>query len=110
LLGQSHAWNQERVNTALAQEIGLRWDTVIIVDNTNMNFLEMKPYILMALKYEYEIEFKEADTWWKYDVEECFERNTHGVPYATIKKMGERWEDHMTVIRKLKKLKESNNV
>jgi len=104
LLGKSHRWNQQRVEDIMRIEKPNKWDTIIVVDNTNITFDKMKPYIKMALKYGFEIEFVEPDTEWKYDVEECFKRNGHGVPYATILKMSQRWEDHATVVAKLKEL------
>ena len=105
LIGEAHAWNQNRVERYLASEQAMDWDTIVIVDNTNVNFKEMKPYIIMALEFGYDIEFKEPDTEWKYDVEECFKKNTHGVPYSTVLKMYQRWEDHETVLIKLEELK-----
>jgi len=101
LLGQAHSWNQNRVHGYLSAEQVTDWDTIIIVDNTNVNFQEMKPYIKMALEYGFDIGFEEPETEWRYDVEECFKRNTHGVPHATILKMYQRWEDHETVTNKL---------
>jgi hypothetical protein len=105
LLGKSHVWNQRRVKEILCDEENRPWDTVVVVDNTNITFSEMKPYIKMAIECEFDIEFVEPDTEWRYDVEECFNRTTHGVPYATILKMSQRWEDMATVIVKLEKFK-----
>jgi predicted kinase len=105
LLGQSHKWNQQRVQEILDTEIDTEWDSVVVVDNTNITFSEMKPYIKMALAAGFKIEFVEPSTAWKYDVEECFKRNTHGVPYATILKMNQRWESNEVVMEKLKDLK-----
>jgi hypothetical protein len=70
----------------------------------------MKPYIDLALQYEYEIDFVEPDTKWRYDVEECFHRNTHGVPYSTMLKMYNNWDYTLTVRRKLAAYKESYDV
>lgn len=103
LLSESHRWNQERVRARLSDNLNV--SHCIIVDNTNITFNEMKPYIKMALEAGCDIEFVEPDTPWKYDVEECFKRNTHGVPYATILKMNQRWENHETVVGKLEELK-----
>lgn len=105
LLGKSHVWNQWRVLDIAKDNQHTCWDTIIVVDNTNITFSEMRPYINIAMDYGYEIEFVEPDTPWKYDVEECFKRNSHGVPYATILKMNQKWEDHATVMVKLEKLK-----
>ena len=105
LLGKAHAWNQGLVRMIMKEEADGPYDSIIIVDNTNINFSEMKPYIKMALEYEYDVEFMEPATEWRYDVEECFKRNTHGVPYATILKMSQKWEDRATVMAKLEQLK-----
>ena len=106
LLGQSHAWNQSRVEGILTEEgTENRWDTVVVVDNTNITFREMKPYIKMALDNGFKVYFIEPNTTWKYDVEECFKKNAHGVPYATILKMSQRWEDLQTVKRKYREMR-----
>ena len=105
LLGKSHVWNQQRTTKTIVWEAGLtQWTSVVIVDNTNITFNEMKPYIRVGLQYGFEIIFIEPDTEWRYDVEECFKRNTHGVPYSTMLNMNWRWEDHETVTKKLKEL------
>ena len=105
LIGESHAWNQKRTNAIMEAERVQQWDSIIVIDNTNITFDEMKPYIKMALKHGFEIEFVEPDTEWKYDVEECYTRNTHGVPYSTILRMYNEWEDHETVMKKFMGLK-----
>jgi predicted kinase len=79
------------------------WDAVIIIDNTNITFNEMRPYIKLAVQYDYEVEVQEPTTWWKSNVDECSRRNTHNVPYGTIQKMLARWEDHDVVMGKIKK-------
>jgi tRNA uridine 5-carbamoylmethylation protein Kti12 len=108
LLGRSHLWNQRRVLNIIHKEIDNKFDTIIVVDNTNITFNEMKPYIEICLRYKSKMQifFEEPRVEWKYDVEECFRRNTHGVPYATILRMYNQWEDHNTVIQKLTTLKE----
>lgn len=104
LLSQSHKWNQERVKNTVVSASRF-FDTIIVVDNTNITFKEMKPYIELALHYGFEVEFEEPNCDWKYDVEKCFRKNTHGVPYATILRMSQKWEDHVTVVAKLEDLK-----
>jgi predicted kinase len=109
LLNKSHQWNQQRVEHILREEQNTLFDAVIIIDNTNTTFNEMRPYVKLAVKYGYEIEVQEPTTWWKRDVEECFERNTHGVPYSTVRKMDERWEDHDVVMEKIDKFVEKES-
>ena len=53
---ESHSWNQGRVEEAMQGG-----SPVIVVDNTNAQFWEMKPYVKMAQKYGYSVQFKEPD-------------------------------------------------
>uniref|UniRef100_A0A8C9YUW6 NEDD4 binding protein 2-like 2 n=1 Tax=Sander lucioperca TaxID=283035 RepID=A0A8C9YUW6_SANLU len=39
----------------------------IIIDNTNTQAWEMKPYVKMALERGYKVDFCEPDTSWKFD-------------------------------------------
>lgn len=55
-VGESHFWNQGRVEEAMQGDV-----PVIIVDNTNAQFWEMKPYVAMAQKYGYTVDFREPD-------------------------------------------------
>lgn len=105
LLSESHKWNQSRAFQTLNDYAP--YNAIVVIDNTNITFNEMKPYIKMGLECGYDIEFIEPNTPWRYNVEECFERSklTHKVPYATILKMSQRWEDHETVVAKLEELK-----
>lgn len=52
----AHFWNQGRVEESIQGGV-----PVIIVDNTNTQFWEMKPYVEMAQKYGYSAQFKEPD-------------------------------------------------
>ncbi|XP_044872247.1 uncharacterized protein LOC123370066 isoform X3 [Mauremys mutica] len=64
-LGDAHDWNQKRAKQAVDQG-----RSPIIIDNTNTQAWEMKPYVEMALGKGYRVEFHEPDTWWKFDPEE----------------------------------------
>jgi len=55
-LGENHERNRQRTEDAMANG-----QSVIIVDNTNTKFWEMKPYVLLAQKYGYSVDFKEPD-------------------------------------------------
>ena len=55
-LGENHAKNQHRTEEAMKN--GQR---VIIVDNTNTKFWEMKNYVQLAQLYGYSVDFKEPD-------------------------------------------------
>ncbi|XP_078355373.1 NEDD4-binding protein 2-like 1 [Oculina patagonica] len=65
LLGEAHGWNQQRAKSALE-----KLQSPVIIDNTNTQAWEMKPYVSMALKYGYQIKFVEPDTSWKWNVKE----------------------------------------
>ncbi|XP_050793094.1 NEDD4-binding protein 2-like 2 isoform X6 [Gopherus flavomarginatus] len=69
----------------------------VIIDNTNTQAWEMKPYVEMALGKGYRVEFHEPDTWWKFDPEELEKRNKHGVPREKIAQMLERYEYQMSI-------------
>ncbi len=86
-LGEAHAYCRGRVSGAMSANA-----PAIIVDNTNTTSREWAPYLLLAKKFGYQVEFKEPDTPWKFDVDELTKRNTHGVPRETIEKMLKRWE------------------
>jgi NEDD4-binding protein 2 len=86
-LGQAHIWNQMRVETAM--QAG---ESHIVVDNTNIMYCEMKAYVNLADKHGYEVEFVEAQSEWAWNVEECFNRNSHGVPLNVIANMKEKYQ------------------
>uniref|UniRef100_A0A3B4H4F0 NEDD4 binding protein 2 n=1 Tax=Pundamilia nyererei TaxID=303518 RepID=A0A3B4H4F0_9CICH len=65
VLGEAHEWNHKR-----AKEAFEKGNNPIIIDNTNMQGWEMKPYVAQALKHDYKVLFKEPDTWWKYKPKE----------------------------------------
>jgi len=90
--GYAHFWNQGRAEEAMKQEI-----SPIVIDNTNVEAWEMKPYVLMAQKYGYQVELTEPNTPWKFDAEELTKRNTHGVPKEAIDGMIEKWEPDITI-------------
>ena len=81
-IGQAHLWNQQRVETAMMAGV-----PTIVVDNTNIMYWEMKPYIQYADKHGYEIEWVEAQSEWAWNAEECAKRNQHGVPLTVIQNM-----------------------
>jgi predicted kinase len=101
-IGFAHFWNTKRAYDAVA-----KGKTPIVIANTNTTPRERKPYIEMAEKYGYdwEIVFPESP-WFKEihprlrdktftdkDVETFYNKNTHGVPFESIKKMMSRWTE-----------------
>lgn len=61
--------------------------TYIIVANTNLKTWEMMPYVEFGAKMGFDFEIVEPKTKWRYDVQECFKRNTHNVPLYVIERM-----------------------
>ncbi|XP_061685817.1 NEDD4-binding protein 2 isoform X2 [Syngnathoides biaculeatus] len=91
-LGQAHEWNHQRAKEAF--ENGAN---PIIIDNTNMQGWEMKPYVVQALKHNYKVLFRETDTWWKNKPRELERRSKHGVTAETIRRMLNGYEPFVTV-------------
>ncbi|XP_054066119.1 uncharacterized protein LOC128913098 isoform X2 [Rissa tridactyla] len=91
-LGDAHEWNQKRAKQAMEQG-----KSPVIIDNTNTQAWEMKPYVEVALEKGYRVEFHEPDTWWKFDPEELEKRNKHGVTREKIAQMLERYEFQISV-------------
>jgi hypothetical protein len=56
----------------------------------------------MAIENGYEVELVEADSEWAKDPDECFERNSHGVPRDVIKRMAEKYQTNEEVLKGLK--------
>ncbi|XP_030917217.1 NEDD4-binding protein 2 isoform X2 [Geospiza fortis] len=91
-LGEAHEWNRKRAKEAFEMRI-----SPIIIDNTNIQAWEMKPYVALAQQFKYKVMFREPDTWWKFKPKELERRNIHGVSKEKIKRMLERYERCLTV-------------
>ncbi|XP_032079865.1 NEDD4-binding protein 2 isoform X2 [Thamnophis elegans] len=90
-LADAHEWNWKRAKDAFEKRI-----TPIIIDNTNTQAWEMKPYIALSQQHKYKVIFREPDTWWKFKPKELERRNVHGVSKEKIKRMLERYEHCLT--------------
>ncbi len=90
--GEAHQWNVDRAVKAMSEGI-----SPIVIDNTNTQAWEAKPYVAAAIQYGYQVEFAEPDTPWKFNAEELARRNKHGVPLDTIQQMINQWEPDLTV-------------
>uniref|UniRef100_A0A665VJ18 NEDD4 binding protein 2-like 2 n=1 Tax=Echeneis naucrates TaxID=173247 RepID=A0A665VJ18_ECHNA len=86
LLGVAHEWNQSRAKDAMHD-----CRSPIIIDNTNLQAWEMKPYVKMALERGYKVDFCEPNTSWKFDPYELEKRNKHGVQKEKIAHMLDRF-------------------
>ncbi len=91
-LGRAHEWNQNRVKQCMIQH-----QPIIIVDNTNTQRWEARPYVLLAQEHGYEIVVKEPDTPWRRDAGELAKRNVHGVPLEAIERMLGRWDEDFSI-------------
>nr|XP_019955990.1 PREDICTED: NEDD4-binding protein 2 [Paralichthys olivaceus] len=91
-LGEAHEWNHKR-----AKEAFERGTNPIIIDNTNMQGWEMRPYVVQALRHGYKVLFREPDTWWKTKPRELERRTTHNVSVETIRRMLNGYERFVTV-------------
>lgn len=92
LLGEAHDWNHNRTQDAMHDG-----RSPIIIDNTNAQAWEMKPYVKMALDRGYKVDFCEPDTSWKFDPFELEKRNTHGVAMEKIARMRDRFSFPVSV-------------
>ncbi|MEE6472502.1 hypothetical protein FKM82_009626 [Ascaphus truei] len=104
LLQEAHKWNRKRASKAMK-----RGKTPIIIDNTNIQAWEMKPYAIMALENYYKVIFREPDTRWKFNVQELSRRNSHGVPREKIQRMKDVYEHNVTFHTVLHSEKPSRN-
>ena len=100
-IAQAHGWNQHRAKKAM-----LEGKTPVIIDNTNTTKREYAPYLQMAKRFDYSVEFLMPDSpWWEEiaprikdktftdkDVKVFVDKNSHDVPEATIRKMMERFQ------------------
>ncbi|XP_068178330.1 NEDD4-binding protein 2 isoform X2 [Antennarius striatus] len=91
-VGEAHEWNHKRAKEAFEKGV-----SPVIIDNTNMQGWEMRPYVAQALKHGYKILFREPDTWWKNKPRELERRTSHNVPLEKIRYMLNGFERFVTV-------------
>ena len=96
LLSVAHPWNLGRVIRSMMIETD-----VIIVPNTSTQAWEIKEYYKNAMKFGYSFDIKEPETSWKFDIEECAAKNSHGIGVDIIEKMLDRWESTEDVLKTL---------
>jgi len=90
-LGKNHKMNQDRAIWAMQERT-----PCIIIDNTNTQAWEMKPYVEAAVELGYEIEIQEPDP---VPIEEIMRRqeSNKNLPLETVQKMFDRFEKNVTV-------------
>ena len=98
----AHKWNHNRVKEAIGQGL-----SPIEIDNTHTRKWELsalKPLIEVAQSNGYDVRIEEPNPNWyhwdtAFDVDALHKRNkqTHNVPYETIKKMVDNYEPNITV-------------
>ncbi|CAF1626827.1 unnamed protein product [Adineta ricciae] len=91
-LDDAHRYNRRRASDALKRQV-----TPVIIDNTNTQTWEMKPYVAMGKEAGYSILLVEPQTPWRYKARELFKRNRHNVPLKRIRDMLTRFEHSVTV-------------
>lgn len=93
MIGVNHAMNQERARNKMQEKT-----PCIIIDNTNTQAWEMKPYVEAAIEFGYEIEIREPDP---VPLEEIMRRQhsrpDKNLPLETVQKMLSRFERNITV-------------
>jgi len=110
-LGEAHSWNFDRAKKAIAE------GKPVIIDNTNAQAWEMKPYVEEALKHGYNVEFVEPN-WsaelkddqgkWNVDFIEKLQYNPDrasigkSLPREILERMRDRYEHDVDVPKVLK--------
>lgn len=99
MAGEEYVWTSPLVFAAhqivqqLVKLAMIRNEKVVIVDNTNLRPRQGRPYVDLAKRYGYEIEVREPDTDWRYDVSELTARGTHAMPQEVLEHMVETWKN-----------------
>lgn len=82
-----HEMNRERAMWAMREKT-----PCVIIDNTNTQAWEMKPYVEAALEHSYEIEIRVPEP---VDIEEIMHRQARekNLSREIVERMLERWEE-----------------
>ena len=87
LMGKAHNRNLELAKKAIDQKM-----PKVIIDNTNLEPWESKPYVQYALDNEYEVKIINIPL--KNTAEELVKRNVHGVPLVAIERMIDKYKKY----------------
>ena len=103
-LGEAHKYTQRRVEAAMDKMV-----EVVVVDNTNTRWWEMRPYLDLAKEHGYDVRLEMVGSLRPEKLEEYAKRNKHGVPLKVIQRQAEHFEKLMDVKRGyyLEKLRQS---
>lgn len=93
-LFNAHAWCRLSVEHFLRSNL----HCTAIVSNTSTTFKEILPYAEIAKKYGAFINIMEPSTEWKYNPGECYKKNKHNAPLATIERQLERLRANQLLI------------
>ena len=91
MIGRNHARNQDRARSAMSSGV-----PCVIIDNTNTQAWEMKPYVKAALEFGYSIEIHEPDP---VPLEELMRRqevrkdSNKSLSREIVERMLARWEN-----------------
>lgn len=99
-IGVNHSINQSRAETAMKDGI-----SPVVIDNTNTQGWEMKPYVMLADKYGYSVEIVEPGhpDFPEADFDEIMRRQSlrssenKSLPAEVVKRMMDRFEKGLTV-------------
>ena len=91
-LSNAHKANHDQAVQAVRNKVPL-----IVIDNTNTQSWEMRPYFELGVANSYKIHILEPSTDWKFKPRVLTSRNSHGVPRHSIDNMLDRYERNLTV-------------
>ena len=91
-LSSAHKANHDQAVQAVKNQVPL-----IVIDNTNTQSWEMRPYFELGVANSYKIHILEPSTDWKFKPKLLTSRNSHGVPRHSIENMLDRYERNLTV-------------
>lgn len=97
LLEYAHCDCQNKVKDKAREQI-----SPIIVDNTNLESWEMKPYVVTALEFGYVVHLLEPSTEWKNNPRICHRYNRHDIPLEKIIRMKEKFDRNITAEKLIK--------
>lgn len=89
---KAHPWNIQRARTAMGS-----YAPRVIIDNTNTQAWEIKAYVEIGIKNEYDIFLVEPNNPNAWDIDYLVKNNSHDVPRGVIEKYMQRYEHNLTL-------------